>query len=266
MCWRTCGNPHVVLDFGEIFRLSALTTVQTYKSLTTSASAAGIMNQLTLRDTEDVRKDRGALHTPAVTTPNHNECPSDCKRVDTHTLQEVNMRLFELLPCLDLPGQHSLTVAPPIDLAVKHALARLERQPSSQWRDAIRDLETGRPVRLEVSLEELALLLERVDYSSGRLEDIGAMKFWNHLEASSEFLEALGYEWTNQLGFDCHASFTLAWFVPEGMVGYLVWLGRFSRSIAWLPEELRYLDPRRKLSDVAARLMNVLAAHVNQMA
>ena len=231
-----------------------------------SANAAGIMNQPTLRDTEDVRRDRGALHTPAVATPNQKECPSDCKRVDTHTLQEVNMRLFELLPCLDLPGQHSLTVAPPIDLAVKHALARLERQPSSQWRDAIRDLETGRPVRLEVSLEELALLLERVDYSSGRLEDIGAMKFWNHLEASSEFLEALGYEWTNQLGFDCHASFTLAWFVPEGMVGYLAWLGRFSRSMAWLPEELRYLDPRRKLIDVAARLMNVLAAHVNQMA
>jgi len=148
MGWRTCGNPHVALDFGEIFRLSALTTVQTYKSLTTSASAAGIMKQLTLRDAEGVRKDRGALHTPAVTTPNPNECPSDCKRVDIHTLQEVNMRLFELLPCLDLPGQHSLTVAAPIELAVKRALARLERQPSSQWRDAIRDLETGRPVRL----------------------------------------------------------------------------------------------------------------------
>jgi len=143
MCWRTCGNPHVVLDFGEIFRLSALTTVQTYKSLTTSASAAGIMNQLTLRDTEDVRKDRGALHAPAVTTPNHNECPSDCKRVYTHTLQEVNMRLFGLLPCLDLPGQHSLTVAPPIDLAVKtrwHAwnenLVVSGAMPSETWRHA----------------------------------------------------------------------------------------------------------------------------------
>ena len=76
-----------MLDFGEIFRLSALTR-------------------------KDVRKDCGALHPPPVTTPNHKECPSDCKRVDTHTLQEVNMRLFELLPCLDLPGQHSLTVAP----------------------------------------------------------------------------------------------------------------------------------------------------------
>jgi hypothetical protein len=36
--------------------------------------------------------------------------------------------------------------------------------------------------------------------------------------------------------------------------------------MAWLPEELRYLDPSRKLIDVAARLMNVLAVHVNQMA
>jgi hypothetical protein len=50
------------------------------------------------------------------------------------------------------------------------------------------------------------------------------------------------------------------------MVGYLAWLVRSSRSMAWLPEELRYLDPRRKLIDVATRLMNVLAAHVNQIA
>jgi hypothetical protein len=117
-----------------------------------------------------------------------------------------------------------------------------------------------------VSLEELALLLERVDYSSGRLEDIEAMRFWNHLQASSEFLEALGYEWTNRFAFDCHESFTLAWFVPEAMVGYLAWLARSSRSVAWLPEELRYFDPRRKLVDVAARLMSELAVHVNQTA
>ena len=176
------------------------------------------------------------------------------------------MRLFELLPYLDLPGQRSLTGAPPIDLMVKHALARLEQQPSSQWRDAIRDLESGRAVRLEVSLEELALLLERVDFSSGRLEDIKAMKFRDHLEASSELFDALGYEWTNQLGFDCHESFTLGWHVPEGLVGYLAWLARSSRSVAWLPEDLRYLNPRRKLVDVATRVMNVLAAHVNQTA
>jgi hypothetical protein len=50
------------------------------------------------------------------------------------------------------------------------------------------------------------------------------------------------------------------------LVGYLAWLARSSRSVAWLPEELRYLDPRRKLGDVATRLMSVLAAHVNQTA
>ena len=86
------------------------------------------------------------------------------------------MRMFELLPCMDLPGQHSLTVTPPIDLAVSHALVCLDQQPSGKWRSAVHDLETCRPVRLEVSLDELALLLERVDYSSGRLEDIEAMK------------------------------------------------------------------------------------------
>jgi hypothetical protein len=174
------------------------------------------------------------------------------------------MRLFALLPHLDLPGQRSLPVAPPIDVAVKQALSHLEQHPSSRWQDAIRDLESGCPVLMEISLEELALLLERVDYSSGRREDVEAMRFWKHLQASSEFLEALGYEWTNQFGFDCHESFTLAWFIPEAMVGYLAWPARFSRSTAWLPEELRYFDPRGKLINIATRLMNGLAAHVNK--
>ncbi len=44
------------------------------------------------------------------------------------------MKLFELLPCVDLPGQRGLTIAPPIDLTVKQALARLERRPSRQYR------------------------------------------------------------------------------------------------------------------------------------
>ena len=170
------------------------------------------------------------------------------------------MKLFELLPFVDLPGQRSLTIAPPIDLLVKQALARLERRPSRQWLDAVRDLETGGPVRLEVSLEELALLLERVDFSSSRLEDIEAMKFWSHLEASCELLEALGHEWTNHLGFDCHESFSLVWRVPEGMVGYLAWLARCARPVPALPEELRYLNPRSKLAEVAARLLNTLAS------
>ena len=99
----------------------------------------------------------------------------DSKQVETYPLEEVNVKLFELLPFLDLPGQRSLTIAPPIDLMVKPALARLERRPSRRWLDAIRDMETGRPVRLEVSLEELALLLERLDFSSGRIEDIEAI-------------------------------------------------------------------------------------------
>jgi hypothetical protein len=170
------------------------------------------------------------------------------------------MELFELLPCVDLPGQRSLTVAPPIDLLVKQALARLERRPSRQWLDAVRNLEAGRPVRLEVSLEELALLLERVDFSSGRPEDIEAMNFWNHLDV---LLEALGHEWSNHMGFDCHESFALAWCVPEGMVGYLAWLARSARPVPTVPEELRYLNPRSKLAEVAARLLNTLAAHVN---
>jgi hypothetical protein len=189
----------------------------------------------------------------------------DSKQVETYPLEEVNVKLFELLPFLDLPGQCSLTIAPPIDLMVKQALARLERFPSRQWLDAIRDMEAGQAVRLEVSLEELALLLERVDFSSSRLEDIEAMKFWNHLQASCELLEALGHEWSNHLGFDCHESFALAWCVPEGMVGYLAWLARSARPVPTVPEQLRYLNPRRKLAEVATRLLNTLTAHVNPM-
>ncbi len=189
----------------------------------------------------------------------------DSKQVATYPNEEVNVKLFDLLPFLDLPCQCSLTIAPPIDLIVKQALARLESQPSRQWLDAIGRLETGRPVRLEVSLEELALLLERVDFSSGRIEDIEAIGFWNHLQASCELLEALGHEWSNHLGFDCHDSFALAWCVPEGMVGYLAWLARSARPVPTVPEQLRYLNPRRKLAQVATRLLNTLTAHVNAM-
>jgi hypothetical protein len=191
------------------------------------------------------------------------DCTFDSKQGETNPLEEVNVKLFEPLPFLDLPGQRSLTIAPPIDLIVKQALARLESGPSRQWLDAIGRLESGRPVRLEVSLEELALLLERVDYSSGRLEDIEAMGFWNHLGASCELLEALGHEWSNQLGFDCHESFMLAWCVPESMVGYLAWLARSARPVPTIPEELRHLNPHRKLAEVTTRLLNTLTAHVN---
>jgi hypothetical protein len=173
------------------------------------------------------------------------------------------MKLFELLPCVDLPGRSSLTIAPPTELLVKQAPARLERRPSREWLDAVRGLETGHPVRLEVSLEELALLLERVDFSSSRLEDIEAMKFWTHIEASCELLEALGHEWSNHLGFDCHESFSLVWRVPEGMVGYLAWLARCARPVPTIPEEVRYVNPRCKLVEITARLLNTLSGHVN---
>jgi hypothetical protein len=178
----------------------------------------------------------------------------------------VNVKLFELLSFLDLAGRRSLTIAPAIDLMVKHALARLELRPSRQWLDAVRDLETGRPVHLEVSFEELAVLLERVDFSSSRLEDIETIGFWNYLEASCELLEALGHEWSTQLGFDCQESFAVVWCVPEAMVGYLSWLARSARPVPTVPEELRYLNPRCKLAEVAARLLNTWAAHVNGMA
>ena len=58
--------------------------------------------------------------------------PLSSKRIESQTLQEVHMKLFELLPCVDLPGQRSLSIAQPTDLMVKQALARLERRPSRQ--------------------------------------------------------------------------------------------------------------------------------------
>jgi hypothetical protein len=36
-----------------------------------------------LRETDDVRIDRGALLTSVVTASNNKECPSDCKQVET---------------------------------------------------------------------------------------------------------------------------------------------------------------------------------------
>jgi hypothetical protein len=46
----------------------------------------GRIRQPTLRETDDVRIDRGALLTSVVTTSNNKECHSDCKQVETHTL------------------------------------------------------------------------------------------------------------------------------------------------------------------------------------
>lgn len=38
------------------------------------------------------------------------------------------MKLFELLPCVDLPGQHGLAVVPSMEFAVKQVLSCLEQQ------------------------------------------------------------------------------------------------------------------------------------------
>jgi hypothetical protein len=84
----------------------------------------------------------------------------DSKQVETYPLEEVNVKLFELLPFLDLPGQRSLTTAPPVDLMVKQALARLERRPSRLWLAAIRDME---PRSLsEIRFLKLTFLLSAV--------------------------------------------------------------------------------------------------------
>jgi hypothetical protein len=38
-----------------------------------------------------------------------------------------------------------------------------------------------------------------------------------------------------------------------------------SSAFSSFPEQLRYLNPRRKLAEVATRLMNTLTVHVNAM-
>ena len=125
-------------------------------------------------------------------------------------------------------------------------------------------LTNGKAVCVDVSLEQLAWPMERLDFSSGRAEDIEGMVFWPHAYAAMELLKALGYEWTNTLGFDCHESYVLRWWVPEAMVGYMMWLARHGRSVALFPEELRYRDLARKRSDVIKILSRALEWHVNR--
>ena len=97
--------------------------------------------------------------------------------------------------------------------------------------------ERGR-VSVELSLEQLALLLERLDFESGQTEDIAGMAFWPNARAAMELLECIGYEWTNDLGFDCHESYVVRWTIPEGMAGCVAWLAQHGKSVALLPEEL----------------------------
>jgi hypothetical protein len=172
---------------------------------------------------------------------------------------------FEVLPCIEVGGLVGLSLRSnlPIERKVADALVRLMSCPSADWTQTMK-VAKKEIVSVELSLEELALLLERLDFSSGRSEDIAGMVFWPHACAAMEFLEALGYEWTNELGFDCHESYVVCWLVPEGMVGYLMWLARRGESTARCPEELRYRDPSKRRLEVMKSLMDGLEQHVNQ--
>lgn len=92
------------------------------------------------------------------------------------------------------------------------------------------------------------------------------MVFWPYARAAMEFLQALGYEWKNDLGFDCHESYAVRWSVPEGMVGYLVWLARRGKTVPELWEHLRYRDVSRKLAGTVKALTSAVERHVNRLA
>jgi hypothetical protein len=175
------------------------------------------------------------------------------------------MKPLEVQPCLEVGGLVGLYLRSdlPIEKKVANALVRLSSCPSSDWERAMK-LTDEKAVYIDVSLEQIAWLMERLDFSSGRAEDIEGIVFWPYPYAAMEFPKALGYEWTNQLGFDCHESYVVRWWVPEGMVGYLVWLARRGRNVALFPEGLRYHKLKRKRSEVIKSLIGALEGHVNR--
>ena len=172
---------------------------------------------------------------------------------------------FEVLPCIEVGGLVGLWLRSglPIEKMVADALICLTSRPSSDWEEAA-SLTKEDGVSVELSLEQLALLLERLDFESGRAEDIAGMAFWPDARAAMEFLEGIGYEWTNELGFGCHESYVVRWTILEGMVGYLAWLAQDGKSVASLPEESRYRDARQKASAAARVLRSTLERHVNR--
>jgi len=129
------------------------------------------------------------------------------------------MKPFEVLPCLEVGGLVGLYLRSgvPIERKVADALIRLSSCPSSDWEEAMK-LTNGKAVWVDVSLEQLAWLMERLDFCSGRAEDIAGMMFWPYAYAAMELLKALGYEWTNTLGFDCHESYVLRWWVQHRLI------------------------------------------------
>jgi hypothetical protein len=48
------------------------------------------------------------------------------------------------------------------------------------------------------------------------------------------------------------------------MAGYLAWLAQDGKSVASLPEELRYHDAKRTMSAAARVLRSALERHVNR--
>jgi hypothetical protein len=172
---------------------------------------------------------------------------------------------FEVPPCIDHAGLMGLCLysEQPIERVVADVLIRLTMCRSEHWTRAM-ELKEDEAVSIEVSLQELAMILERVDLRSGRLEDIQAIKFWPNLLAAMEFLETLGFKWeNNEYGFDCHESYVVRWYMPEGMVGYLTWLLREGRSSADVPAELRYPDFPLKRALLVEKLKVALADHVD---
>ena len=133
------------------------------------------------------------------------------------------MKPFEVLACVEVGGLVGLYLHSDvaIEKRVADALVRLSTCPSSDWEKGMK-LTDDKAVYIEVSLEQMAWLIELLDFSSGRAEDIEGIVFWAYAYAAMELLGALGYEWTNTFGFDCHESYVVRWWVPEGMVGYLV--------------------------------------------
>lgn len=175
---------------------------------------------------------------------------------------------FEVLPSIEVGGLMKLCLYSerPIERRVAYALIHLTMCRSENWKRAMESKEQE-AVKVEVSLEDLAMILERVDFCSGRAEDIQAIKFWPHLLTAREFLETLDFRWkTNDYGFDCHKSYMVRWLVPEGLVGYLVWLLREGRAGADIPAEFRYREFRQKRAVLVERLTSALAQHVETAA
>jgi hypothetical protein len=177
------------------------------------------------------------------------------------------MMPFEVLPWIEVGGLVGLYLHSevPIERKVADVLIRLMSCPSSDWEQAMK-VAKEQAVHVEMSLEQVALLLERLDFSSGQAEDVAGMMFWPYACAAMEFLEALGYEWTNDLGFDCHESYVVRWWVPEGMVGYLVWLAGRGETVARPPEEFRYRDLAPKRAAAVKALTSAIERHVNRPA